>query len=79
MSRIGFVINDLSRNVLGVASAWLYSRLTTLNPMTRFDSVLSIRRAFTKSELLKMADEAGATPIRVYRAPLYRLVAVKEK
>jgi len=79
LSCIGFVINDLSRSHVGAASAWIYSRATTHNPMTRFDSVLSIRRAFKRKELLEIAKEAGTTPIRVYRAPFFRLVAVRQK
>jgi ubiquinone/menaquinone biosynthesis C-methylase UbiE len=79
ISRLGFVVNDLSRSRTGAATAWIYTRLTTLNPMTRYDSVISVLRAFTKKELAEMAAEAGVQPIRIFTAPLFRLVAVKEK
>ncbi len=79
ISRIGFVVNDLSRSRIGAATAWVYTRLTTTNPMTRCDSVLSVRRAFTKDELGLMALDAGVQPIRIFTAPLFRLLAVKEK
>jgi len=77
--RIGFVVNDLARSVVGVAAAWIYSRLSTRNPMTRYDSVISVRRAFTQNELISMSHEAGVIPVRIYTAPLFRLIAVKEK
>ena len=79
ISRLGFVVNDLSRSYAGALTAWLYTRLTTRNPMTRYDSVASVLRAFTKEELSAMAVEAGVDPIRIYTAPLFRLVAVKVK
>jgi len=79
LSRRGFVVNDLSRSRTGAATAWIYTRLTTLNPMTRYDSVVSVLRAFTKKELTEMAAEAGVHPVKIFTAPLFRLVAVKEK
>jgi ubiquinone/menaquinone biosynthesis C-methylase UbiE len=79
ISRLGFVVNDLSRSYIGVATAWLYTRLTTRNPMTRYDSVISVLRAFTKYELTAMAVEAGVGRVKVYTAPLFRLLAVLEK
>ena len=77
--RLGFVVNDLSRSYIGVATAWVYTRLTTLNPMTRYDSVASVQRAFTKGEIAEMAAEAGVQPVRIFTSPLFRLLVVKEK
>ena len=79
ISKLGFVVNDLSRSYIGAATAWLYTRLTTRNPMTRYDSVISVLRAFTKDELTAMAVEAGVGRVKVYTAPLFRLLAVLEK
>jgi len=79
IGRIGFVVNDLSRSATGVATTWLYTRLTTLNPMTRYDSVLSVRRAFTKDELLAMLTDAGIQNAAVFSAPFFRLIAVGKK
>jgi ubiquinone/menaquinone biosynthesis C-methylase UbiE len=77
--RLGFVVNDLSRSYIGAATAWVYTRLTTTNPMTRYDSVASVLRAFRKDELAEMAGEAGVQPVRIFTASLFRLVMVKEK
>ena len=79
LSSVGFVVNDLSRSLSGAVSAWVYSRVTTRNPMTRYDSVLSVLRAYRKDELDAMASEAGIQPVRIFHAPLFRLVVVKEK
>ncbi len=79
ISRLGFVVNDLSRSYIGAATAWVYTRLTTTNPMTRYDSVASVLRAFRKDELIEMAGEAEVQPVRIFTAPLFRLVMVKEK
>ena len=79
ISKLGFVVNDLSRSYIGAAAAWLYTRITTRNPMTRYDSVISVLRAFTKEELTSMAVEVGVVGIKVYTTPLFRLLAVLEK
>jgi ubiquinone/menaquinone biosynthesis C-methylase UbiE len=79
ISKIGFVVNDLSRGHIAALTAWIYTRLTTTNPMTRYDSVISVLRAFTKDELIAMVGEAGVGPTRIYTAPLFRLLAVREK
>ena len=79
ISRIGFVVNDLSRSFLGAATTWIYTRLATRNPMTRYDSVISVLRAFTKDELIAMFVEAGIEDVKVYKMRFFRLVAVKEK
>lgn len=79
LCRIGFVVNDLSRSLVAAAAAWVYTRLATKNPITRYDSVLSILRAFTKKELASIAREAGIGRMDIYTAPLFRLLAVKVK
>ena len=79
ISRTGFVVNDLSRSYIGAGTAWMYTRLTTTNPMTRYDSVSSVQRAFTKEELRGMAEEAGVQPVKIFTSPLFRLLLVKEK
>jgi ubiquinone/menaquinone biosynthesis C-methylase UbiE len=79
LSRIGFVVNDLSRSYLALAGTWLYTRATTTNIMTKTDAIASIRAAYTKEELNRMAVEAGIRGMEVYLAPFFRLVGVKRK
>jgi SAM-dependent methyltransferase len=79
LSRTGFVLTDLSRSYVALASAWVYTRLTTTNIMTRVDAIASILAAFTQAELVRMAAEAGVGPLEIARAPLFRLTAVQRK
>jgi ubiquinone/menaquinone biosynthesis C-methylase UbiE len=79
LCRIGFILNDLSRNYLALAGAWVYTRFTTTNIMTRSDAIASLLAAFTKDEFGRMANEACVGPLELFRAPVFRLIAVKRK
>lgn len=79
LSRLGFVICDLRRSYPALWSAWLYTRLTTRNIMTRTDAIASIRASFTESELADLLSRAGVDEVRVRRAPGFRMVATRQK
>ena len=79
LCRVGFILNDLSRSYVALACAWLYTRSTTTNIMTRTDAIASLFAAFTKDELAGIADDACVGPLEIYRTPLFRLNAVKRK
>jgi ubiquinone/menaquinone biosynthesis C-methylase UbiE len=64
VARLGIVVNDLDRNWLGFAGAWLAGRLLTRNPLTRHDGPLSFRRAYTRREMTALAKRAGLGPVR---------------
>lgn len=53
------VVNDLVRSRLNLALVTLASRLVTRSPVVHTDAALSVRAAFTKHELLSLAEEAG--------------------
>jgi hypothetical protein len=53
------LVNDLLRSRLGLAGAWLLSRVATRNPLSRHDAPLSVRRAYTKEEMQALAEQAG--------------------
>ncbi len=55
---VGVLVSDLIRSRTAYAAVWLATRFMS-NPMTRFDGPVSVGRAFTRGELLKMAAEAG--------------------
>jgi len=78
LSRVGFIVNDLQRSRLGEAAAWLWTRTTTRNPMTRNDAVVSVQRGFNKEELAEMGTESGVRRFSVHREPFFRLVLVGE-
>jgi hypothetical protein len=65
VARLGIVVNDLTRSLHGLAGAWLLSRLTTRNRLTRHDAPLSVRRARTVTEMADLARAAGL------RAPVF--------
>jgi ubiquinone/menaquinone biosynthesis C-methylase UbiE len=58
ISRKGIVINDLVRTRALCLLTKYFVPLVTSNPFTRFDADLSVRRAFTTDEMLKLAFHA---------------------
>lgn len=79
LSRLGFVVNDLRRSWPAAWSAWVWTHLTTRNPLTLNDAYLSVLRGFTAGELADLAAEAGIRRHAVHREPLFRLVLVGER
>lgn len=69
------IVNDLERgwsNYLGArALAWT---VWAGNRLTRHDGPLSVRRSFTRPELIDIAQRAGLCDVRVRRRFFYRLV-----
>lgn len=59
VARRGIVVNDLVRHWPGYAGAWLMGHALTRNPLTRHDAPLSVRRAYTRREMLTLLDRAG--------------------
>jgi 2-polyprenyl-3-methyl-5-hydroxy-6-metoxy-1,4-benzoquinol methylase len=53
------VVNDLVRSRVNLGMVALASRLVTRSPVVHTDAVLSVRAAFTKAELLSLAERAG--------------------
>ena len=51
LARRGCILNDLRRGRLGYIAAWVAAHLTTRNRLTRNDAPLSVRRAYTPSEV----------------------------
>jgi SAM-dependent methyltransferase len=58
VSRGWAIVSDLCRSRAALAGVWLVSRLTR-NRMTRHDAVVSVQRAFDRSELERLAQDAG--------------------
>jgi ubiquinone/menaquinone biosynthesis C-methylase UbiE len=65
VSRLGVVVNDLSRRRITLIGAWLLSRAFTRNRYSRHDAPLSARRAYTLREAIGLLAEAGLRPISV--------------
>jgi 2-polyprenyl-3-methyl-5-hydroxy-6-metoxy-1,4-benzoquinol methylase len=77
VAREAVVVNDLERGRRWLAGAWLLTRIVTRNAYTRNDAPLSVRRAYTPSEVVDLAQQAGLRPVAHYRArPAYRYALV---
>jgi ubiquinone/menaquinone biosynthesis C-methylase UbiE len=79
LSRVGFVVHDLSRSYPAAAAAWIYTHLMTTNIMTRRDGYRSVMNALTAAEVRDMAAEAGVAGITVWNAARFRLMAVRHR
>lgn len=77
LARHGFILNDLRRSRLGYVAAWIASRLTTRNRLTRNDAPLSVRRAFTPDELRGLLQQAGVGGAEISRHLWFRMAALK--
>lgn len=76
LGRRGFILNDLRRGWVGFAAAWLASLVTTRNRLTRHDAPLSVRRAYTPSELASLLQRAGVEGVTITTHPWFRMAAV---
>lgn len=79
LARTGFILNDLRRGRLGYLAAWVASRLTTRNRLTRNDAPLSVRRAYTPPELADLLDRAGIPGAVISTHLWFRMAAVRIK
>lgn len=79
LAGIGFILNDLRRGRLGYAAAWVAARLTTRNRLTRNDAPLSVRRAYTVSELAGLLRRAGIDDAKITTHRWFRMAAVRTK
>lgn len=80
VARLGVVVNDLARSRAVWLGAWLLSRLATANRLTRNDAPLSVRRAYTASEVvdaLVAADLRVVTSIRDRLGHRWAVAAVR--
>jgi SAM-dependent methyltransferase len=59
MAKRGVLVADLERSDIGIAGIYLLTSCMFREPMTRFDARLSFRRAFSFSEMRRLASAAG--------------------
>lgn len=76
ISRLGFIVNDLNRSRSAAWTVWLYTHLTSLNPLTLNDSYISVLRAFTPVELKEMALRSEIQQFRIETRPFFRLILI---
>jgi SAM-dependent methyltransferase len=72
MAQRGILIADLERSDFGIASIYLLTACIFREPMTRYDARLSFRRAFSFSEMRRLASKAGWPQFGHRRFPICR-------
>ena len=77
VSSAGFIVNDLRRDWIACGLIWTLSRLLGANRLTRHDGPLSVLRAYTLAEYVRMTRLAGIGPCVVRPVPFYRVVIVR--
>jgi hypothetical protein len=66
VARLGIVVNDLERSRLAWVGAWLISHTLATSRYTRHDGPLSVRRAWTRDEMVDLLRRAGLTPTATF-------------
>jgi hypothetical protein len=74
IARRAVVLADLRRHPFAPPSFWCGARLLRFDETTVADGITSLRRGFTRAELVSILADAGIAG-RVYRRPGFRLVA----
>lgn len=75
LSRVGFIVNDVYRSQGAWVMAWVLTRLTTRNRLTRHDGPASVYRAFTPAELHRMSTNVGVA-VEIMLHPFWRMAVV---
>lgn len=74
LARVAVIVGDLHRHPLAAPAFWIGGRLLGFDPVTLHDGVTSIKRGFSRSQLLDLMSRAGVAGT-VHRRPGFRLVA----
>lgn len=77
-ARRGVLMSDLARGWLPLAAFRLVQPVFARHPLTRHDGALSIRRAYTRAEVLALAEAAGLPGAQVHPAFPFRLTLVAD-
>jgi SAM-dependent methyltransferase len=78
-SRIGFIINDLHRNILAYFGIKLLTILGNGSILVRNDAPLSVWRGFHKTELIEILQEAKITNFEVQWQWAFRYLVTHQK
>ena len=73
------VVVDLRRTAMGLALAYLASRVATSSDVVRYDAPASVRSAYTPEEALALAERAGLRSATVRRVWPQRYVLEWER
>jgi SAM-dependent methyltransferase len=74
--KVGFIINDLTRNRLAYYSAWLFTRLLNGSVLAKNDGPLSVLRGFKSGELPYLLNKSNIRNYSTKNEWLFRFVIV---
>ncbi|MBK7380260.1 MAG: methyltransferase domain-containing protein [Ignavibacteriales bacterium] len=74
--KAGIVINDLRRSWFAYFGISLLTKLFSKSEMVKNDGPLSVKRGFTKNELLNILSRSGITNYKIYRTWAFRWLVV---
>lgn len=78
-ARRGIVMSDLVRGYLPLLAFRLIQPVFARHYLTRYDGMLSVKRAYTPSELRSLAEASGLKSARVYHHFPWRMTLIAEK
>jgi SAM-dependent methyltransferase len=76
VARRGIVVNDLVRGRLAWIGGWLLVHAIATSRYTRHDGPLSVRRAYSRTELVALLAVAGLSPVAEFRGFAGHRVAI---
>lgn len=71
-ARYGIVINDLRRSVFAYLGIFLLTRVFSRSTMVKNDGPLSVRRGFTRSELVRLCESLPSAIYTIHRTWAFR-------
>jgi SAM-dependent methyltransferase len=79
VARNWVMVSDLDRSRAGYVGAWALGTFWMREPMTRHDALMSVRRAFTPTEMHGLALQAGWTEAQSVPMPFFRQMLILDK
>lgn len=77
--KCNIIMSDLTRSRLSLLGFRFIQPLFARHFLTKHDGLLSIRRAYTPTELLQLAHDAGIETVRVYQDYPWQMTLVAEQ
>ena len=78
-TRKGIIINDLQRSYFALMGIKILTILFSKSEMVKNDAPLSVKRGFTKQEILKLFSDVGVTNIVIKKKWAFRWMVVIKK
>lgn len=79
VSRYGIIINDLRRSVFAYFGIFLLTQVFSRSAMVKNDGPLSVRRGFTRSELVRFCESLPSASYTIHRTWAFRWLVCLRK